>query len=71
MSTISAKGRNRQVSFDGQFVTITRKGGLARLTIGQSDKRIPVTTRQNQYGTTSRHCRSSRDMDFSIVQERA
>lgn len=39
---VSAKGHNGTVSFDGDFVTIARKGGLARMTIGKGDKRIPV-----------------------------
>lgn len=36
------KGYNGSVSFDGQFVTITRKGGLARMSIGKGEKRIPL-----------------------------
>jgi len=39
---ISAKGQNGQLSFDGQFVTITRKGFLGVTTQGKGEKRIPV-----------------------------
>lgn len=42
MTQISAKGHNGTVVFDGDFVTISRTGGLARLTIGKGDKRIPL-----------------------------
>lgn len=41
--TITAKGTNGTLAFDGSFVTITRTG-LARLTIGKGDKRIPLTS---------------------------
>lgn len=40
---ITAKGRNGQVSFDGQTVTITREGFIGRTTHGRSEKRIPAT----------------------------
>lgn len=43
MTLIEAKGVNGQVSFDGQFVTIHRKGGLGRLTVGKGEKRIPIS----------------------------
>lgn len=39
---IEAKGVNGQITFDGQFVTIHRKGALARTTVGKGEKRIPV-----------------------------
>lgn len=39
---IEAKGHNGQVTFDGATVTISRKGGLARLTVGKGSKAIPV-----------------------------
>lgn len=39
---IQASGVNGQVSFDGSFITITRKGLLARATIGKGEKRIPI-----------------------------
>ena len=39
---ITARGHNGTVSFDGDFVTIQRKGALARMTVGKGDKRIPV-----------------------------
>jgi hypothetical protein len=42
MEIISAKGHNGQVTFDGDFITITRKGFLGRTTIGKSEKRIPA-----------------------------
>lgn len=35
-------GHNGTLSFDGRFVTITRKGGLARMTVGKGEKRIPL-----------------------------
>lgn len=41
---IEAKGVNGQVMFDGRFVTITRKGALARATVGKGEKRIPVSS---------------------------
>lgn len=37
-----AKGHNGTVSFDGQFVTIERKGFLARASVGKGEKRIPI-----------------------------
>ena len=40
---IEARGRNGQVQFDGEFVTITRKGFLARSGVGKGDKRIPLS----------------------------
>jgi uncharacterized protein DUF4429/putative oligomerization/nucleic acid binding protein len=39
---IEAKGHNGQVTFDGEFVTIHRKGGLARMSVGKGEKRIPI-----------------------------
>ncbi|MDQ6933911.1 MAG: DUF4429 domain-containing protein [Actinomycetota bacterium] len=39
---LSAKGHNGTVTFDGTFVTISRKGFLARASVGKGDKRIPV-----------------------------
>ncbi|HEY2088586.1 MAG TPA: DUF4429 domain-containing protein [Mycobacterium sp.] len=39
---IEAKGHGGQIEFDGQFVTITRKGFLARSTSGKGEKRIPL-----------------------------
>lgn len=44
MDAISAKGNNGLVTFDGAFVTITRKGVMARLTIGKGEKRIPIAS---------------------------
>lgn len=41
MTSLSAKGQTGTIEFDGTFVTIKR-GGLARLTVGKGDKRIPV-----------------------------
>lgn len=37
-----AVGHNGQVSFDGSTVTISRKGGLARMTVGKGSKAIAV-----------------------------
>ncbi|HYY11905.1 MAG TPA: DUF4429 domain-containing protein [Kineosporiaceae bacterium] len=36
------KGHNGQISFDGAWVTITRKGFLGRASIGKGEKRIPI-----------------------------
>lgn len=41
-TTVTAKGHNGTVTFDGTFVTITRRGALARLTVGKGEKRFPV-----------------------------
>lgn len=41
--TISAKGQTGTLTFDGQFVTITRKGLSAQ---GRGEKRIPVRSIQ-------------------------
>lgn len=40
---LSAKGQNGVVTFDGQFVTIERKGFLAASTQGRGTKRIPIS----------------------------
>jgi hypothetical protein len=40
--SIEVKGYGGQVTFDGQTVTLHRKGFLARSTVGKGDKRIPV-----------------------------
>ncbi|OPC79951.1 hypothetical protein B4N89_02415 [Embleya scabrispora] len=37
-----AKGHNGQLHFDGEFVTITREGFVARSTFGKSEKRIHI-----------------------------
>ena len=37
-----AKGHNGQLRFDGQTVTITREGFLARATQGRSTKELPI-----------------------------
>jgi hypothetical protein len=39
---MEARGHNGQVHFDGQFVTIARRGFIARSTIGKGEKRIPL-----------------------------
>jgi hypothetical protein len=39
---MEAKGRNGTVTFDGQTVTINRKGFVARTTVGKGTKSIPV-----------------------------
>ncbi|MFI6979327.1 DUF4429 domain-containing protein [Embleya sp. NPDC050154] len=38
-----AKGHNGQLSFDGEFVTITRDGWVARSAFGRSEKRLHVS----------------------------
>lgn len=40
---MQVKGHTGTVEFDGSFVTITRSG-MARLTVGKGDKRIPVAS---------------------------
>lgn len=40
---IEVKGHNGHVSFDGQSVTIIRKGFLARSSIGKGEKRLPIS----------------------------
>jgi hypothetical protein len=40
---LSANGHNGQVTFDGQWVTITRQGFLARASVGKGDKRIHIS----------------------------
>lgn len=40
--TISAQGRNGQVTFDGKTVTITREGMAARLTHGRNEKMLAL-----------------------------
>lgn len=40
---IEVKGRNGQVCFDGQCVTITRKGFIARSSVGKGEKRLPIS----------------------------
>lgn len=41
MNQLQVRGQTGTVTFDGTYVTITRTG-LARLTVGKGDKRIPV-----------------------------
>lgn len=41
---MEAHGHNGQVYFDGQFVTIARRGFLARSTVGKGEKRLPLHT---------------------------
>jgi hypothetical protein len=41
-ATVRANGHNGQVEFDGTYVTITRKGFLARASVGKGEKRIPL-----------------------------
>ena len=40
--TIYAKGHNGRVTFDGQLVTLSRKGFIARTQVGKGEKRIPI-----------------------------
>lgn len=37
-----AQGHNGTVVFDGQFVSLQRKGFLARIPVGKGEKRIPL-----------------------------
>jgi hypothetical protein len=39
---VHAKGQSGQVHFDGQFVTITRKGFIARATVGKGEKQFHI-----------------------------
>ena len=41
-ATVEVKGVNGTVRFDGQMITIARKGFLARASIGKGDKQIPL-----------------------------
>ncbi|WP_432983934.1 DUF4429 domain-containing protein [Dactylosporangium sp. CA-233914] len=38
------RGHNGQVEFDGTYVTIRRKGLLARASVGKGEKRIPLAS---------------------------
>ncbi|MGW2620333.1 DUF4429 domain-containing protein [Streptomyces sp. NPDC001500] len=40
---IEVSGQGGQIQFDGQYVTITRKGFLARATVGKGEKRLHVS----------------------------
>jgi hypothetical protein len=40
---LEAKGHNGQVQFDGDHVTITRKGLLGRMSVGKGDKRWHIS----------------------------
>lgn len=40
---IEVKGHNGQIQFDGQYVTITRRGILGRMSVGKGDKRIHIS----------------------------
>lgn len=40
---LEVKGTGGQVQFDGQYVTITRKGLLARSTVGKGEKRLHIS----------------------------
>lgn len=39
-----AKGHSGQITFDGQFITLTRKGFVARTQVGKGEKRIPLAS---------------------------
>lgn len=41
---MEVKGHNGTVTCDDTFVTITRKGALARMTVGKGDKRVPIAS---------------------------
>lgn len=40
---IEVKGHNGQITFDGQYVTIARRGFLARTTVGKGEKRFHIS----------------------------
>jgi len=42
VDAIEVKGYNDTVRFDGSFVTIVRRGFLARVSVGKGEKQIPV-----------------------------
>ncbi|NCD21154.1 MAG: DUF4429 domain-containing protein, partial [Actinobacteria bacterium] len=44
LQAIHAKGLNGQVTFDGQFITIERKGFWAASSVGRGTKRIPLSS---------------------------
>ena len=39
---IEVKGHNGQIAFDGQYVTITRRGILGRMSVGKGEKRFHI-----------------------------
>jgi Domain of unknown function (DUF4429) len=41
---ITAKGHTGTVEFDGTYITIVRKGFLARASVGKGEKRIPLAS---------------------------
>jgi len=40
---LTVKGYNGTVTFDGEFVTLTRKGFIARSTVGKGEKRMHIS----------------------------
>ena len=42
--TLYAAGSNGQISVDGDFITMHRKGFSARLQVGKGEKRLPIST---------------------------
>lgn len=40
---IEVQGKGGQIQFDGQYVTITRKGFLARSIVGKGEKRLHIS----------------------------
>jgi hypothetical protein len=38
---MEARGHNGQAAFDGQFITITRRGFLARASVGKGNQADP------------------------------
>jgi hypothetical protein len=40
---IEVKGHNGQIQFDGEYVTITRKGVLGRMSVGKGEKRFHIS----------------------------
>lgn len=40
---IEVKGHNGQITFDGQYVTISRRGILGRMSVGKGEKRFHIS----------------------------
>jgi len=44
VTELHAKGSNGQISVDDDFVTLHRKGMVARMNVGKGEKRLPLST---------------------------
>jgi len=44
VNELHAKGTNGQISVDDDFVTLQRKGMVARVQVGKGEKRLPIST---------------------------